>query len=250
MRHLVTVSRSMLATRHSPSGTLAMAKQQIMSLSAAARENNETASSLLEGSLKDKSRMSEEAELQRCATAPHKSFAAATHADFSFVVCAFVRFVFLRAMPWHRHDQVDCRGRGRLEVQDGALCERLEKMHGRRRELQEELDRVMGEILAAEQQQVEVRRERESLERMVAHKVVSLEDTMQALSVQMQDYDNEEDALEEAAGFFGVLQAMVEKDAGECAREVNQRMMQVMVDQVTLAPPRMRHSPSVWPPSG
>ena len=69
--------------------------------------------------------------------------------------------------------------RCKLEEQDGALTERLERLHERRRELQNELDRIMGEILSAEQQQTEVAREREQLGRMVTHKAKSLEEAMQ-----------------------------------------------------------------------
>lgn len=158
-RHLVSVSRALLQARGGEHGVLSTAQMRIASLSAAARENHETATGLLEAALKEKRGMSEDAEMSRV----------------------------------------------KLEEQDGALTERLERLHGRRRELEGELERVMGEILGAEQQQHEVKREREVLSRMVSHKTMSLEDTMQALSVQIQDYDNEEDALEEASGFFKVM---------------------------------------------
>ena len=158
-RHLVSVSRALLQARCGPNQVLATAQERIASLSAAARENHDTASGLLEAALKDKSCMSQDAEVSR----------------------------------------------SKLEEQDGALTERLERLHTRKRELQDELERVMGEILGAEQQQQEVKREREVLGRMVLHKTMSLEDTMQALSVQIQDYDNEGDALEEASGFFKVM---------------------------------------------
>eukprot|EP00282_Hemiselmis_andersenii_P036080 CAMPEP_0169442216 /NCGR_PEP_ID=MMETSP1042-20121227/8707_1 /TAXON_ID=464988 /ORGANISM="Hemiselmis andersenii, Strain CCMP1180" /LENGTH=315 /DNA_ID=CAMNT_0009553369 /DNA_START=1183 /DNA_END=2126 /DNA_ORIENTATION=- len=122
------------------------------------------------------------------------------------------------------------RSRCKLEEAEGGVAERLERLHDRRRELEGQLDRVKGEILAAEQQQAEALREREVLGRVVGQKVASLEDTMQALSVQMQDYENEEDALEEASKFFRAAAAMVSADKDAQLASSRGRMQGVLSD--------------------
>lgn len=90
----------------------------------------------------------------------------------------------------------------KLAKSNDSLAERLAVLHERKKKLQEELDTVMGEILSTEQQHSEVMREQSMLGRLMRQKEQALDDTAHALLVQMQDHENEEDALEEAAGFF------------------------------------------------
>ena len=57
----------------------------------------------------------------------------------------------------------------------------------------------------------------------------------------MQDYDNEEDALEDSLGFFGMVYKMVAEDAAAQAKATEKRMREVLFDQHSFLERHLSH---------
>ena len=76
---------------------------------------------------------------------------------------------------------------------------------------QAELELVLGEILSCEQGLKETRRQLDVLPRQTESKDKNLSEQLQALAVQVQDSDNEMDALEDTRVFIERTAALVQR---------------------------------------
>jgi len=86
---------------------------------------------------------------------------------------------------------------------------------------------VRGEILSADQQLNETRRDLLVISRNTALKEKGLSDHLQALKVQTQDYENELDAVDDVGNFLDSVQVFLSSAVAQQMDEIHQKRHQV-----------------------